>query len=167
MKLYPQLVKICKSDGMDVEWCKMIDNPRMQCCKGSHNHSVKTHVWLLKTYLFFLGGSKILKRKGSVHWNIITFLMLFNLVKSLHHKTILQYPLHPIPLLSLTSLSWGIPVYISICSWEYSSLSFLEMHVHDIWDFIPFHGCPQGGGSHRAVDTTRVLTGHDHIRQQL
>lgn len=112
MKLYPQLVKICKSDGMDVKWCKMIDNPRMQCCKGSHNHSVKTYVWLLKTYLFFLGGSKILKRKGSVHWNIITFLILFNLVKSPHHKTILQYPLHPIPLLSLTSLSWGIPVYI-------------------------------------------------------
>lgn len=48
----------------------------------------KTHVWLLKTYLFFLGGSKILKRKGSLHWNIITFFMLFNLAKSLHHKTI-------------------------------------------------------------------------------
>lgn len=123
----------------------------------------KTHVWLLKTYLFFLGGSKILKIKGS-------FLMLFDLAKSLHHKTIYS-------LISTASYSSIIPnifivksshyTCISICNWEYSHLSFLEIHVHEIWDLIPFHGRPQGGWSHRAVDTARVLAGQDHVCQKL
>lgn len=130
----------------------------------------KTHVWPLKTYLFFLGGSKILKIKGSV----IEMSLLFWCCLTLENLCIIKlfilwYPLHPIPLSSLTSLSWSIPVIyqVSICNWEYSHLSFLEIHVHEIWDLIPFHGRSQGGWSHRAVDTTRVLAGQDHVCQKL
>lgn len=128
----------------------------------------KTHVWLLKTYLFFLGGSKILKIKGSVIEMSLLFWCCLTLQKSLHHKTIYS-------LISTASYSSFIPNifivkysrYISICNWEYSHLSFLEIHVHEIWDLIPFHGRPQGGWSHRAVDTARVLAGQDHVCQKL
>lgn len=71
----------------------------------------KTHVWLLKTYLFFLGGSKILKIKGS----FIEMSLLFWCCLTLQNLCIIKlfilwYPLHPIPLSSLTSLSWNIPI---------------------------------------------------------
>lgn len=71
----------------------------------------KTHVWLLKTYLFFLGGSKILEIKGSV----IEMSLLFWCCLTLQNLCIIKlfilwYPLHPIPLSSLTSLSWSIPI---------------------------------------------------------